>query len=874
MPKPAFQRVEEIFHQALAIQPEHRPYFLEFACAGDSELRAAVENLLEHDRPPTAGANLDISPIADEVERLRSQTPTIPSFAAGESHGVGPILPIIPGYELLGEVGRGGMGVVYKARQTSLHRIVALKMLLQADAVTPETLQRFRTEADALARLQHPNIVTIYDINTFEDRPYFAMEYISGPSLASMIEGRPQDVQGAAWLVEVLARAMQAVHARGIIHRDLKPGNILLANAGNSDQELGVPLLSTIPKITDFGLAKDQNLRRSITQSGTLMGTPCYMAPEQVRSKKDNVGPSADIYALGAILYEMITGRPPFEGETSADTVLQLLNDEPVPPSRIRPRLPRDLETICLKCLAKSPGGRYASAHALAEDLRRFLAGEPIQARPSGMFTHFYRWCRRNRMVAALSAVIGFLVIAFAITVGLYDWRLRQELRKDRQEIIQLNINLGTDEQEAGDTLGALLRFTEALRLAERFSEQQADHRARVAQALARCPQLVRLSILDETVLCANFSQTSRLVATTTPEHLLRVWDLAEDPQTLLEQRHEEALASASLSSDGHFLATVGTQGTARLWNLRTGKASPLPSKLAGAVESCAFHANGKTLIVREAPSAVRLWNLSGGEPVPMDGQAHEAMAFYAVSQNCAQLFTLDKDYAGRVWDLQTGKKVGLPFKTDGRPSMGAVSADGARVALLDQARGLEIWDTATARALRWRMPAPFGVNLLGFSPDGKQVLTAGARHAELWNAKTGELLTAFALHEPALSQPFFSRDGRMVVFDCAKGACIYDTATGQSVSAPLRHGGQLLAQAFSAKGDQITLVGSNGAIRTWKLARGTDGTQPLPELLQVDHLVALAQSLVGSRVDADQKSIALDTEELRSAWQRSQPRR
>ena len=276
-------------------------------------------------------------------------------------------LPRIRGYEVQAVLGRGGMGVVYRARHLRLDRPVALKMLLAGSYAGQEERERFQREAEAVAGLRHANIVQLYDAGDLDGRPYFTMEFVEGGSLAQKIAGMPQPARPSAALVAQVAEAVQFAHQSGIVHRDLTPANILLATDGT-------------PKVTDFGLARRLEGGSGLTLSGVPMGTPSYMAPEQARGEKGAVGPATDVYALGAILYEMLTGRPPFRAETSTGTLQQVLHDDPVPPSRLNPGVPRDLATICLKCLSKEPHRRYASAAALAEDLRRFLRGVPIAA--------------------------------------------------------------------------------------------------------------------------------------------------------------------------------------------------------------------------------------------------------------------------------------------------------------------------------------------------------------------------------------------------------------------------------------------------------------------------------------------------------------
>ena len=335
---------------------------------------------------------------ADSVRTI-STAPTDPQATWLTDPGlVCPAPPAhVPGYEVLEELGRGGMGVVYKARQIKLNRVVALKMILSGAHAGEADLARFRTEAEAIARLQHPNIVAVYEVGEHEGKPFFSLEFCPGGSLEKKLDGTPLPTEKAAELVECLARAVHAAHQASIVHRDIKPANVLLSARGT-------------PKITDFGLAKKLD-DVGQTQSGTIMGTPSYMAPEQAQGKKD-LGPPADIWALGALLYECLTGRPPFKGATPLETVMQVVSKEPVPPSQLQPRTSRDLETICLKCLQKLPVSRYHSAEELAEDLARLQRGEPIRARPVGPLSHLVRWCRRNPLVAGLTALVVLLLLA------------------------------------------------------------------------------------------------------------------------------------------------------------------------------------------------------------------------------------------------------------------------------------------------------------------------------------------------------------------------------------------------------------------------------------------------------------------------------
>jgi serine/threonine-protein kinase len=326
--------------------------------------------------------------------------------------------PTIPGYEILGELGRGGMAVVYQARQACLNRVVALKILQVGSDANPAQLGRFKSEAEALAQLKHPNIVQIYDVGAQGDRPYFALELMDGGSLEKRLAGTPQPARLAAKLVETLARAMHVVHQKGIVHRDMKPANVLLREGVNTKLELCTPM------ITDFGLAKRLDVPQGLTRSGVIMGTPSYMAAEQAKGRSQEIGPATDVYALGAILYEMLTGRPPFLGENLLEILRQVEEEEPVPPRRLQPNLPRDMETICLKCLQKEPGNRYASAEVLAEDLRRFLAGETITARPTPAWERAWKLARRRPAVATLVTAVAGLILGIFVILVVYNGRL------------------------------------------------------------------------------------------------------------------------------------------------------------------------------------------------------------------------------------------------------------------------------------------------------------------------------------------------------------------------------------------------------------------------------------------------------------------
>jgi hypothetical protein len=323
-------------------------------------------------------------------------------------------LPAIPGYQVEAVLGRGGMGVVFRARHLRLNRIIALKMALAGAYAGPQERERFQREAEAVAGLCHANIVQIHEVGDHEGRPYFTMEFVDGGSLAQKLAAAPRSVRWAAELVAMLAEAVSVAHRAGIVHRDLKPSNILLTAEGT-------------PKISDFGLARRLKGEGDLTWTGTAVGTPSYMAPEQASDTAVPVGPATDVYGLGAILYEILTGRPPFRAESPLGTLRQVVSEEPVSPSRLNPRVPRDLETVCLKCLQKEPQRRYTSAAALAEDLRRYLLGQVVEARPVGPVERAGKWIRRNKWVASLSAAAVFALVAGTAVSLLFAFEARRQ---------------------------------------------------------------------------------------------------------------------------------------------------------------------------------------------------------------------------------------------------------------------------------------------------------------------------------------------------------------------------------------------------------------------------------------------------------------
>jgi eukaryotic-like serine/threonine-protein kinase len=416
--------------------------------------------------------------VTAEVDPMSTMPPTDTDRFATVHGGVDRTQPERPrpsparvgSYEILETLGRGGMGIVYKARQANLNRIVALKMILAGSGASADDLARFQAEAEAVAKLQHPNIVQVYEVGQHEDRPFFSLEFVEGGCLSTQLKRTPQTPELAARLTATLARAIFAAHQKGIVHRDLKPANVLVTLDGT-------------PKIADFGLAKQVDGDSQRTQSGVIVGTPSYMAPEQAAGDIHRISPATDQYAIGAILYELLTGRPPFQGSNAIDTIAQVIADEPVPPTQLLPKIPRDLEVICLKCLEKDPERRYADCEALAADLDRWQSGESIDARPPQTLERTWKWMRRRPAQAALVGVSGVAVATVVLAALMYGQHYREKF--ERVQYLD-----GLRERIAG-TLAAAEKHEAAERWNDASVELTGALRALEAQPDLKAPELL-----------------------------------------------------------------------------------------------------------------------------------------------------------------------------------------------------------------------------------------------------------------------------------------------------------------------------------------------------------------------------------------------
>jgi WD40 repeat protein/tRNA A-37 threonylcarbamoyl transferase component Bud32 len=704
-------------------------------------------------------------------------------------------------YELLDVLAQGGMGVVYRARQVSLNRILALKMVRAGRLAAPDDLVRFRLEAEAIAHLDHPHIVPIYEVGEHEGHHYFSMKLIDGDNLARLASRFRSDPRAAARLVATVARAVHYAHRRGILHRDLKPANILLS--GGHEE----PADRLVPHVTDFGLAKrvEEADVPGVTSSGSIVGTPCYMAPEQAAGRREAITTAVDVHALGAILYELLVGVPPFRAESVLETLRQVREEEPARPRSSDRRVPRDLETIVLKCLEKSPLRRYPSAEALAEDLDRWLDGLPIVARPASGLERLTKWARRRPTAAALLVVAGLAILSTGVAIrGLASaGRLQGEVERTSRA-------LDSESDKARQARVDLVNMENESYFKQVIAAEQAWEHNDPAQAdmlLDRCPEGLRgwewhhlrrrfhseLQTLqghggflcgvafkpdgtqvacaaeprgfllwespsssgplsrripghDGTVFGLAFDRAGTRMASAEASGQVRVWDLTRGELMAVLRGHEGWVSGVAFSADGARLATAGKDGIVRIWRVGGGLGGEraVPERLLrgheGPVFGVAFSPDGKSLASAGQDATVRLWDLGDGHPLsPRVFRGHlQSVHCVAFHPGGGVLASAGADRVVRVWDAASVRER-LKFGAFGNRVDGiAFSPDGSRIATASQDRSVKVWDAGTGRQVASFPGHAAPAFGVTFSPDGTKLASASQdATVKVWDLTT-----------------------------------------------------------------------------------------------------------------------------------------
>jgi WD40 repeat protein len=720
-------------------------------------------------------------------------------------------------YEQLVEIARGGMGVVFRAKQTSLNRLVALKMILAGGLAGPADLERFRREAEAAGNLDHPNIVPIYEVGEHQGQQYFSMKLVEGGNLTGRLAEFLRDPRAAVRLVATVARAVHHAHQRGVLHRDLKPGNVLLDAEGQ-------------PHVTDFGLAKWVKGDAGLTQSGAIVGTPGYMAPEQAAAAKV-LTTAVDVYSLGAILYELLTGRPPFVGETALETVMQVIDREPTSPRSLDARIDRDLETVVLKCLEKDPQRRYGSAEALAEDLDRWLRGEPVQARPVGGWERLRRWCGRNPALTALTIATCLALIAGIAVSSYFAIEANGEARAAR------NAEKTADEE----------------RNRARQQQQVAVTNERQARNHLYLSNMMQAGMAWR---LARVERVRELLAAQLPERIEGGHDFRHFEWYYLDRLchselrslsgHRGTVSAVAWSPDGQWIASGGGRmgaGEVTLSEAITGFFFNLPDHKEQ-VQSVVFSADGKYLASVEWPhyengrmrGTCRIWDTATRKLLAtLDG--YGCAAFSPDGRQVAVGARGDRGRLVVVWDWTTGKEVGsVPENAGGYLLLHSVafSPDGNRLALGGDAfTGLLGAKLSTVRV--WDLPAGTlaqkfvhdgGVDAVAYSPDGQRLASAGGDgKIHLWDLATHKEIRALAGHSHRVSSVVYSLNGKLLVSGSEDGTLrIWDAVRGEQLNVIRGHGNMASGVAISPDNRAVVSGSPDGTVKVWDTLKNQEG--------------------------------------------------
>jgi WD40 repeat protein len=790
---------------------------------------------------------------------------------------------VVGGYELLEEIGRGGMGVVYRARQRSLNRVVALKMVGADRLASAADVERFRREAGSAAQLDHPHIVPIYEVGEWRPGessaavPYFSMKLIDGGSLAEHLPRFAKDAREAARLVATAARAVHHAHQRGILHRDLKPSNILLDQDGR-------------PHVADFGLAKRVEGDSAATHSGSITGTPSYMAPEQAAAALV-LTTAVDVYGLGAVLYELLTARPPFRAGSPLDTILQARTQEPPRPRTLNPKADRDLETVCLKCLEKDPARRYGSAEALADDLERFLRGEPILARRASVGEQMAKWARRRPAVAALLGVATALLVA---VLGVLAWgwqqsadkanaqaaaraaaeqraaaekdahaaaeqvaeteKRRAEEARQRERTVQayLALEKGTNRLDRGELVPGLLWLARGLEVApDDAAELRRSFRALLGGWTSDLPSLEAVLPHDGGVTTLVRSPDGKKLLTAGNDRTLRLWDAATGEPLGEPLRLSEPVHGAVFAPDGKSIVTVSRVEGKDAHEVHLWRWDAANGKALGKIKSFRpahffwLSPDGRTVAVNQhhadGGTEAQLWDLATAKMLGRTGQSRGPSFVGAFSPDGTKFVfgKLQRDEQDELFDVAAGKIIGklvMPKKEDATTRV--VFSPNSKVAVTATSSGkVQFWDAAAGKALREPLTHGGGpIWAAAFRPDGQELVTVGqgvVSKAPEWNTsdhhtvRRWDTTTGAAVGEPMLTgaQAFlaaYSPDGKTIV-TAGDDLRLWDAASGQLLGIPLQRGASVQTLAFTPDGRGVWASAGDGSVRLWQLPQQKD---------------------------------------------------